>query len=103
MSGAVEAPIVVFDSVCVLCCAGLRWITRHDRRSHWRFLAMQSPRDIGGIYGILAAIGGLLPKALRDAAYRLVARNRYRWFGRRQSCYVPAAEESDRTSPAKER
>ena len=34
-------------------------------------------RDIGGIYATLAAVGRLLPKAIRDAAYRLVARNRY--------------------------
>ena len=30
-----------------------------------------------------------LPAPLRDAAYRLVARNRYRWFGQRPSCFVP--------------
>jgi predicted DCC family thiol-disulfide oxidoreductase YuxK len=53
-------------------------------------------RDIGGTYRTLAAVCRFLPKSIRNAAYRLVARNRYRWFGRRQTCYVPTAEESHR-------
>ncbi len=31
----------------------------------------------------------LLPRFLNDALYGVVARNRYRWFGRRQSCAAP--------------
>jgi predicted DCC family thiol-disulfide oxidoreductase YuxK len=47
---------------------------------------------------VMAAIGGLwrlvvvarvIPRAWRDWLYRLLARNRYRWFGRRATCYVP--------------
>ncbi len=38
------------------------------------------------------AIGLLLPASLRDAAYRFVARNRYRWFGRQESCWLPTPE-----------
>ncbi len=38
----------------------------------------------------------LLPLALRDPLYGLVARNRLRWFGVRRSCYVPAPSEADR-------
>jgi predicted DCC family thiol-disulfide oxidoreductase YuxK len=30
-----------------------------------------------------------VPEPLRDWAYRLVARNRYRWFGRKASCAAP--------------
>ena len=30
-----------------------------------------------------------VPKALRDAAYNLVARNRYRIFGKYETCFVP--------------
>jgi predicted DCC family thiol-disulfide oxidoreductase YuxK len=33
-----------------------------------------------------------VPKPLRDAIYRLVARNRYRIFGRYEACFVPDAE-----------
>lgn len=33
----------------------------------------------------------VIPRPWRDAVYRLIARNRYRWFGRRDSCYFPEA------------
>jgi len=33
-----------------------------------------------------------VPRPLRDALYGVVARNRYRWFGRRDDCLVPTAE-----------
>ncbi len=35
---------------------------------------------------------GVLPRGLRDALYRFVARNRYRWFGRIEACMVPTPE-----------
>jgi predicted DCC family thiol-disulfide oxidoreductase YuxK len=34
----------------------------------------------------------LVPRALRHAAYDLVARNRYRWFGRADHCLLPTAD-----------
>jgi len=39
------------------------------------------------VYALIA-----VPAPLRDWVYRLVARNRYRWFGRRHSCMVPTPE-----------
>ena len=33
----------------------------------------------------------LVPKPLRDAVYSLIARNRYRIFGKYQECFVPDA------------
>ena len=36
--------------------------------------------------------GAIVPRALRDVIYDLVARNRYRWFGRREVCMVPTPE-----------
>lgn len=44
----------------------------------------------------LLAIGVIVPRPLRDALYRWVARNRYRWFGRLESCMVPAPEDAER-------
>jgi predicted DCC family thiol-disulfide oxidoreductase YuxK len=39
----------------------------------------------------------VIPRAWRDAVYRLIARNRYGLFGRRTSCYLPQSSiESDR-------
>jgi predicted DCC family thiol-disulfide oxidoreductase YuxK len=38
----------------------------------------------------------LVPRPLRDHLYDFVARNRYRWFGKRNGCMVPSAEERKR-------
>ena len=48
-------------------------------------------RELGGPWRLLLA-GRLLPRAWRDAAYRFVARHRYRWFGRQESCWLPTPE-----------
>jgi len=36
----------------------------------------------------------VIPRAIRDAIYDLVARNRYRWFGRRDACMLPTLDRS---------
>jgi predicted DCC family thiol-disulfide oxidoreductase YuxK len=38
----------------------------------------------------------LIPRPLRDLAYRIVARNRYRVFGRYETCILPAPEHRGR-------
>lgn len=38
----------------------------------------------------------VVPRALRDPVYDLVARNRYRIFGRTHTCMVPSPEDRDR-------
>jgi predicted DCC family thiol-disulfide oxidoreductase YuxK len=57
------------------------------------------------VFGICRGLGwpwralGLfrvVPRPLRDAVYRLVARNRYRLFGRRETCWVPDDRWKDR-------
>jgi predicted DCC family thiol-disulfide oxidoreductase YuxK len=35
-----------------------------------------------------------VPRLIRDAIYDLVARNRYRWFGRRDACMLPTPDRS---------
>ncbi|HEY0232182.1 MAG TPA: thiol-disulfide oxidoreductase DCC family protein [Dokdonella sp.] len=49
----------------------------------------------GGVFRLLAPLR-LLPHALRDPAYRWLARNRYRWFGRSETCWLPAPEHAAR-------
>jgi len=41
-----------------------------------------------GLPWSLMAVGRLLPRALRDRLYEYIARNRLRWFGVRQTCYL---------------
>jgi predicted DCC family thiol-disulfide oxidoreductase YuxK len=43
---------------------------------------------LGGGWSLLAA-GYILPRFLRDAVYDLVAKNRYKWFGKHDACMIP--------------
>ena len=61
----------------------------------------QSYQRSAGVLRLLKGLGGLwsllyvfilVPRPLRDAAYDLLARNRYRWFGRDESCLMPTAD-----------
>lgn len=42
------------------------------------------------------ALFRLVPRFVRDPLYGLVARNRYRWFGRRDACFLPDPADADR-------
>ncbi|KUG07003.1 thiol-disulfide oxidoreductase DCC family protein [Solirubrum puertoriconensis] len=48
-------------------------------------------QHLGGGWRLLS-VGMVLPRFLRDAAYRFVARNRYRWFGKQNECWLPTPE-----------
>lgn len=51
--------------------------------------------EIGGIWKF-ATIGNVLPEKLRDSAYDMVAKNRYKLFGRKETCRLPTPEERAR-------
>ena len=50
---------------------------------------------LGGAWRLMAA-GRLVPRFVRDPLYRLLARNRYRWFGRHDACRILDAGERHR-------
>lgn len=56
-----------------------------------------------GLPWSLAVVGRVLPRALRDPIYRWVARNRYRWFGRKEACGLPAPGQAERFLDANEK
>lgn len=125
-------PIVLFDGVCNLCSASVRFIVRNDPGARFRFASLQGDtgRRLCADHGVEAPaeaapdsivlledgralvrsdaalaiaarlrfpwplLGALriVPRPLRDWAYRSVARNRYRWFGRTEACMVPTPE-----------
>ncbi len=43
------------------------------------------------LYGFI-----IVPAFIRDAAYSLVARNRYKWFGKKDACMIPDPGQRDR-------
>ncbi|MEY4876351.1 MAG: hypothetical protein RL708_1500 [Bacteroidota bacterium] len=52
--------------------------------------------EIGGGYFIVGKIILLFPKFIRDAVYKFIAKHRYQWFGKRNTCRVPNDEEKER-------
>ncbi len=50
---------------------------------------------LGGAWRAVALLR-LVPTRWRDWLYDLVARNRLRWFGRRETCYLPSPADADR-------
>src|SRR5690606_12056108 len=57
--------------------------------------ALRIAAHLSGPWPLLSRLK-VLPKALRDAVYDFVARNRYRWFGRQDACRVPTPELRER-------
>ena len=115
--------LVQFDGVCILCSRTVNFILKADRRKKFMFQTLQNSEskepgdsvivtdgqktyshfdavlkiaeELGGIYR-MAAIFRLIPRNWRHSLYLWIARNRYRWFGARESCYLPSAEEIER-------
>ena len=42
-----------------------------------------------GNFRVFYYLGRLLPSFIRDGLYRAVARNRYKWFGKKEHCFIP--------------
>ena len=55
--------------------------------------------SFGGGWRALATCLRVVPRPLRDPVYRWIARNRYRWFGRSESCYLPQPDDVSRFLP----
>lgn len=126
MKAKTNPPVILFDGVCNLCSAWVRFVARWDEGRRYRLAALGSPaaarllerNDAGSTDSvilieegrtfteseaalrILAGLGGvwsltrvarLVPRPVRDVVYRWVARNRYRWFGRKDRCELPDA------------
>jgi len=115
--------LVQFDGICILCNRIVRFILKADRRKKFLFQTLQNSvvnepgdsvivfdgqttyshfdavmkiaKELGGVYR-MAAIFKLIPRKWRQSLYLWIAKNRYHWFGVRQSCYVPSKEERKR-------
>ncbi|MES2769831.1 MAG: DCC1-like thiol-disulfide oxidoreductase family protein [Bdellovibrionota bacterium] len=120
--------IVYFDGVCGLCNRFVDFLLKHDKSKSLKLAPLQTAKRkneteintvILSINGYeyfksdaairaLAFLGGfwitillllVIPKFLRDSIYEFVAKNRYKWFGKRDTCRIPTPEEKDRFIP----
>jgi len=72
---AVDSVILVEDG---------RWYKESDA-------ALRIAHSLGGPWKALGILR-LIPRPLRDGLYRFIARNRYRWFGKTEACWLPTPE-----------
>ncbi len=54
---------------------------------------------LGGVWRVLARLGGLVPRMVRDPVYRFIAAHRYRIAGRVERCEVPTEADRARMLP----
>ena len=47
--------------------------------------------ELNGLYPIFSVFK-ITPRALRDWVYNSIARNRYRWFGKKDQCWIPTLD-----------
>lgn len=52
--------------------------------------ALRIAKDLPGYRWMRVFI--FLPRFLRDAVYNLIAKNRYKWFGKQEECMIPTPE-----------
>lgn len=130
---ALEDRVVLFDGVCRLCSAWVRFLIRFDRKHQFKLATVQSPegKAILEWYGFptddyetmilvegthlytrssavirvirrlpwpwpFLCVGWVIPSFIRDWLYDRVARNRYRLFGRYESCVIPNKDHDSR-------
>ncbi|MGH8739919.1 MAG: thiol-disulfide oxidoreductase DCC family protein [Burkholderiales bacterium] len=57
--------------------------------------ALRIARRLDAAWPLLAALL-VIPRPLRDALYDWIGRRRYRWFGKREACWIPHASVAGR-------
>jgi predicted DCC family thiol-disulfide oxidoreductase YuxK len=114
-----EPPVVLFDDVCRLCNGVVRFIIARDPRKRFRFAPLPPSAadtilliDDGDVFAKSSAVLRIarqlrfpwpllyalivFPRPWRDALYEFVARRRYRWFGKTETCLVPGTDVAER-------
>ena len=53
--------------------------------------ALEIAKNLGGFFHF-GTIFRLIPNGLRNLVYDYVAKNRYQWYGKKESCLIPTLE-----------
>lgn len=118
-----EKILIQFDGICILCSKAVRYILKTDKKRKFLFQALQDSESqqsyetivvihqgntykyMDAIFKIARELGGLnrsalifniLPRNWQKAIYLWVSRNRFRWFGKRNSCFIPEDQDEER-------
>jgi len=57
---------------------------------------LRAGRELGGLWSVSSAAAQVIPRPLRDVVYSIVARNRYRVFGKYDTCMLPQPNQRSR-------
>ena len=117
-----DKKIILFDGVCNLCNSSVQYVIKHDKKDIFRFVALQSDlgqkilkhigivlyeprisyyykstaalqiaRVLSGVF-TLARVFTFLPTGISDTIYDYIAKNRYKWYGKKEACMIPTSE-----------
>lgn len=53
--------------------------------------ALEIAQDLGGLWK-LTTVFTWIPTSIRNGIYDFIAKNRYKWFGKQESCMIPTPE-----------
>ena len=53
--------------------------------------ALNIATELGGIYSLMGVFK-VFPKGLSNTVYDYIARNRYKWYGKKEACMIPTPE-----------
>jgi len=53
--------------------------------------ALEIARNMGGIF-TYGTVFKIIPTAIRNVVYDFIAKNRYKWYGKQDSCMIPTPE-----------
>lgn len=54
--------------------------------------ALKVMKEMSGLWSVLYYVLIIIPPFIRNFFYDIIAKNRYKWFGKQESCWVPTAE-----------
>lgn len=54
-------------------------------------VGLRVARELGGAWPLFYVFI-IVPRFIRDAVYKWIARNRYRWFGKKEACWLPTPD-----------
>jgi predicted DCC family thiol-disulfide oxidoreductase YuxK len=64
---------------------------QNDRLFTHSTASLKISKKLSGLWPIFYVLI-IIPIFIRDFAYNLIARNRYKWFGKREKCMIPTTE-----------
>jgi predicted DCC family thiol-disulfide oxidoreductase YuxK len=117
LSASEKHPIIIYDGECILCNRFVQFLLNWDKHQVFRFTHLQTVEqkelydtvyflhkrklhaESDAAIMVLSFLGfpwnlfkvfSVLPQFLRNGVYRFISRNRYRWFGKKDSCFMPS-------------